>query len=110
MSVMPKMIERRGRDVLITWSDGSRRLYTPSLLRGQCPCALCKEKERNAKPPTAMVLPVLTIQETRPLEISTMQPVGNYAYNIQFSDGHHAGIFEFSLLYSLGLAETPSAS
>jgi DUF971 family protein len=27
-----------------------------------------------------------------------MQPVGNYAYNVRFSDGHSSGIFGFDLL------------
>jgi DUF971 family protein len=105
MSHIPVELKRRDRDVLISWSDGSCRRYTPGLLRASCPCALCKEKERAVKPQVLTVLPVLTIQETLPLEISTMQPVGNYAYNIQFSDGHHAGIFEFAFLHSIGLAD-----
>jgi len=31
-----------------------------------------------------------------------MKPLGNYAYVIHFSDGHDSGIYEFSLLRSLG--------
>jgi DUF971 family protein len=46
-------------------------------------------------------LPVLSIAETMPLDIVLMHPVGNYAYNIHFSDGHSSGIFTFELLRSL---------
>ena len=30
--------------------------------------------------------------EARPLTIQGMKPVGNYAYSIDFSDGHGSGI------------------
>lgn len=48
------------------------------------------------------MLPVIAPEETQPLTISGMQPVGNYAYSIQFSDGHNTGIFALDLLKSLG--------
>jgi DUF971 family protein len=47
-------------------------------------------------------LPVLSLQEARPTEIEHMRPVGNYAYNIEFSDGHDSGIFTFDYLLELG--------
>ena len=31
-----------------------------------------------------------------------MKPVGNYAYSIEFSDGHDTGIFTLEFLQSLG--------
>ena len=31
-----------------------------------------------------------------------MQPVGSYAYTIQFSDGHDTGIYTFERLLELG--------
>jgi len=31
-----------------------------------------------------------------------MKPVGNYAYGIEFSDGHNTGIYSFETLRSLG--------
>ena len=31
-----------------------------------------------------------------------MRPVGNYAYNIAFSDGHNTGLYTFELLTALG--------
>jgi DUF971 family protein len=35
-----------------------------------------------------------------------MEPVGNYAYSIRFSDGHDTGIYTFELLQALGTAAT----
>jgi DUF971 family protein len=90
----------------IDWSDGSARLYRVRELRDACPCASCREK-RNAPPPAApagglISLPVLTAAEARPLTLEGMAPVGNYAYSIQFSDGHDTGIFTLELLRELG--------
>jgi DUF971 family protein len=47
-------------------------------------------------------IPVLKEVQTRPLTIAAMEPVGNYAYAIRFSDGHDTGIFAFDLLRQLG--------
>ena len=47
-------------------------------------------------------LPVLSMAEAQPLRIEGMRPVGNYAYNIAFSDGHDSGIFTFEYLRELG--------
>jgi len=48
------------------------------------------------------LLPVLAIEETRPVSITSMQPVGNYAYSIIFSDGHDTGLFTLEFLWQLG--------
>ncbi len=42
------------------------------------------------------------MQEARPTRVEHMRPVGNYAYNIQFSDGHDSGIYTFDYLVELG--------
>ncbi|MBX9788656.1 MAG: DUF971 domain-containing protein [Pirellulales bacterium] len=87
--------------LLIEWSDGQRRVYRYRELRDACPCATCRE-QRQAPAQPASLLPVLTPAEARPLTIAGMKPVGNYAYSIEFSDGHDSGIYTFELLRSLG--------
>jgi DUF971 family protein len=87
--------------LLIEWSDGSRRVYAVGELRNGCPCATCREK-RNTPPAPANPLAIITPAEARPLELLGMSPVGNYAYAIQFSDGHDTGIYTFELLQELG--------
>ena len=84
----------------ITWSDGQRRLYTIRALREACPCATCREK--RSQPADPFALPTLKQVQTEPLRIAAMQPMGNYAYSIAFSDGHDTGIFAFDLLRQLG--------
>lgn len=89
-----------GNQLLIVWSDGQHRQYAFRELRDRCPCATCREK-RNAPQP---MLRVLSDAEAQPLRILGMQPVGNYAYSINFSDGHDTGIYSFELLRELGTA------
>ena len=102
VDTFPSKLERRDDDsLLIEWSDGERRLYTVRELRDACPCATCRNKPASAAE-TASLLPVLSAEEAQPLRIKGMQPVGQYAYTIAFSDGHDTGIYSFELLRSLG--------
>jgi DUF971 family protein len=101
MNERPTQLQRVGENRLhITWSDGQRRSYTFRELRDRCPCATCREKRSQPRPAT--LLPIVTEAETQPLQILGMKPVGNYAYSIQFSDGHDTGIYSFDLLRELG--------
>ena len=83
----------------ITWSDGLTARYTPRLLRDACPCATCREQ--RAAPAAPALLPVLAPQETVPLAVTGMKPVGQYAYSIEFSDGHSSGIYTLEYLREL---------
>ena len=101
MTVYPTALELTPDSrLLITWSDGKRRKHTVRSLREACPCATCREKRSEPKDPLA--LPMLSAVPSGPLTIASMQPVGNYAYAIAFSDGHDTGIFAFDLLRQLG--------
>jgi DUF971 family protein len=102
--VYPTAIERLdGARLSIAWSDGSTHVYTARELREACPCATCREK-RSAPPLPPTQLLVLSPQEARPLDVAGMRPVGAYAYNIAFSDGHGTGLFSFTRLRELGKA------
>src|SRR4051795_11910710 len=89
----------------ITWSDSQVREYSFRELRDRCPCATCREK-RNAPPApvSPFQLPILSAAEAQPLRITAMKPVGNYAYSIDFSDGHNTGIFTLESLSKMGEA------
>ena len=103
MDLQPNKLELLGPDRLrIEWSDGQRREYHVRDLRDQCPCATCREKRQQDKTQPSTLLPVLSPEETRPLTITAMNPIGNYAYGITFSDGHNTGIFSLELLRQLG--------
>lgn len=85
----------------ITWSDRQVREYPFRELRDNCPCATCREK-RKAPPPSPLQLPIISAAEAQPLRITAMKPVGNYAYSIEFSDGHNTGIYTLESLRELG--------
>ncbi|MFM1904730.1 MAG: hypothetical protein RLZZ440_2630 [Planctomycetota bacterium] len=103
--VIPTSIARRetepGRPpaIEIVWSDGTTASYSPRLLRDACPCATCRE--RRADPAPAPLLQVLAPEETQPLAVAGMRPVGQYAYAISFSDGHDSGIYTLDYLREL---------
>lgn len=102
MKLQPRQLSVAGENRLrIEWNDGEVREYTFRELRDQCPCASCREK-RNAEPPPPTQLTVLSPAETQPLAINSMQPVGNYAYSITFSDGHNTGIYTLEFLRKIG--------
>ncbi len=81
----------------IAWNDGLVQEVAPRTLRKACPCARCKA-EKLQPPQPATLFPTLSPAQTRPLAIDRMVPVGNYAYSIEFSDGHHSGIYSFEFL------------
>jgi DUF971 family protein len=99
MSAHPVELKRtEDRAIEIRWSDGLQQRLTFRQLRDHCPCASCRE---SGEKPDDAGLRVLAPAETLPLDIVGMTPVGNYAYNIRFSDGHSTGIFTIDLLRSL---------
>lgn len=99
--ITPTEIRRvEGRALEIVWSDGAVRRYSARELRDACPCATCREK-RSAEPEPGR-LTVLSPEETRPLEVAGMKPVGSYAYGVSFSDGHDSGIYTLEYLREIG--------
>ncbi|MCC6126904.1 MAG: DUF971 domain-containing protein [Pirellulales bacterium] len=80
----------------IEWSDGRRRQYDAGELRRNCPCATCLHERESA------VRTVEPPENLPPAAITQARPVGNYAYNIHFGDGHSTGIFPLELLLELG--------
>jgi DUF971 family protein len=102
MNPTPVKLSRSGNSGLeIQWSDSQRREYSVRELRDACPCASCREKRSQSEQPAGL-LPILAPSEARPLAIAKMEPVGNYAYSIEFSDGHNTGIYTLELLLQLG--------
>jgi DUF971 family protein len=78
-----------GRHLRLTWSDGHTADYDYDFLRGWCPCAGCQGHSGlkiRYQPPASPVVP------------TAIQPVGNYAISIAWSDGHATGIYRFDFL------------
>jgi DUF971 family protein len=88
-----------GAGMDIIWSDTHSSHYDFAYLRDKCPCALCND-EREKKSRVAAsgsggaVLPMYKPKVTA----KGAHPVGHYAIQIDFSDGHSTGIFSFEHL------------
>jgi DUF971 family protein len=107
MNHQPTKLELAAPDRLrIAWTDGEVREYALRELRDKCPCATCREIRNN--PPSPMQLPIISDAEAQPLRITAMKPVGNYAYSIDFSDGHNTGIYTVESLREMGQPVTPA--
>jgi len=103
--LFPSKISRHGNDQIeIEWSDAHKRMYGIRQLRDACPCATCRELRMSPRPTN--LLTILKAEEIAPLLIVGMNPVGRYAYSIEFSDGHSSGIYTLDYLRELG-RETP---
>lgn len=103
MELVPTSLERIESGLRIVWSDGVASEYRAGQLRDACPCATCREKHKTEGEEKSgpVALPVLSLAEAKPLALESMRPVGNYAYNIGFSDGHDSGIYTFEYLRQL---------
>jgi DUF971 family protein len=85
-----------GEGVEIIWADGHESRYTFPYLRDNCPCAMCNDERGKKSMPgaSASVLPMFKPRVTA----KSAQPVGNYAVQIDYSDGHATGIYSFGHL------------
>jgi len=76
--------------VRITWDDGHAGEYEEIYLRGYCPCALCQGHGNQRR--------FIDVPEAKLVGIS---PVGNYAIEVRWHDGHSTGIYTFDYLRAL---------
>lgn len=94
-----------GAGVDITWADGHASHYDFSYLREECPCAMCndeRQKKREAKfQPSAPAGSTLLPMYKPKLAAKSAHAVGNYALQMDFNDGHTAGIFSFDYLRTI---------
>ena len=83
-------------DVQIRWNDGQESVYLARDLRLRCGCAGCVSEMTGEE----MLDPRSVPADVHPLSIS---PVGRYAIQIHWSDGHATGIYTFKRLRGTGL-------
>ena len=90
----------KSKGIQIDWKDGHHSSYTLAYLRDRCPCASCTgahgtepQKTDYSAPqsgPFKMFAPVLKMLK--------VEPVGHYAFRIEWSDGHNTGIYSYDHL------------
>jgi len=89
----------RSRGLTIEWADGRRSEYGLDYLRERCPCATCTGAHGGEPAPKKEENP---LQLYRPkLKIEAIEPVGNYAIQIRWNDGHDTGIYTWEYLRSI---------
>mgnify|MGYP003593274791 FL=1 len=95
-SLIPRSITVHGqsRVLEVAFSDGAAFRLPFELLRVYSPSA-----EVMGHAPGQEVLQT----GKRNVDITGIEPVGNYAVKLQFSDGHDSGIFSWDYLYALGV-------
>jgi DUF971 family protein len=84
--------------IKIDWRDGHHSDYALAYLRDECPCAGCTgahgtqpQKSNYSSPdPFPIFKPAL--------KMNSVEPVGQYAIRIYWSDGHSSGIYSFDHL------------
>lgn len=89
-----------GEGVDITWSDAHTSHYDFTYLRENCPCATCREeREKSDKLGSTIGAASAALPMFKPkVSARAATAVGNYAVQIEFTDGHSTGIFSFDHL------------
>ncbi len=88
-----------GQDLAIKWDDGRESFVGLQALRRACPCAGCKGEvdvmgqiHRGPEKPLGPASFVL----------QKILPVGGYAAQLVWADGHSSGLYPFAYLRKLG--------
>ncbi len=96
-----------GAGVDIVWADGHTSHYDFDYLRKECPCATCND-ERIKKNSSKFGAPSSSLPNSAALPMfkpktkaRSAKSVGNYAIQIDFTDGHGAGIYSFDFLRTI---------
>ena len=83
-----------GTALAILWADGSSVRLAAAVLRQACRCASCTAARATGKP----------VEAAANIAIAAVQPIGGYAVNIAFSDGHARGIYPWGFLREIAAA------
>jgi DUF971 family protein len=93
-----------GAGVDIVWSDAHASHYEFNYLRDHCPCATCNDEraKRSQFSPTSAGTPSAALPMFKPKpKARAAHPVGNYAIQIEFTDGHNTGIYSYDYLRTI---------
>lgn len=86
-------VRRASAQLEVDFDDGTQAVLPAEYLRVESPSAEVQGHSPNERK---------LISGKRAVNIAAVEPVGNYAIRIRFTDGHDSGIFSWSLLRQLG--------
>jgi DUF971 family protein len=89
-------LHRKSRLLQISFSDGKVFRFPCEFLRVFSPSA-----EVRGHSPGQEVLQT----GKKEVNINRIEPVGNYAIQLNFSDGHNTGLYSWDLLYDYGMRQ-----
>jgi DUF971 family protein len=75
----------------VTWPDTHTDRFPYRLLRVQCPCATCRDEWTGER-----IIREDSIRSD--LKLEGMDPIGTYAVQLAWNDGHSSGLFTWELL------------
>lgn len=78
----------------VTWPDGRVDRFPYRFLRAECPCASCRDEWTGER-----IIQEDSIQHG--LKLEGMEPIGTYAVQIAWSDGHSSGLYTWEALRQL---------
>jgi len=94
-------IQHIGNELAIRWERGEESFIALEKLRRACPCAGCSGEVDilgNVYKNPTKALP------TAAFELKRFVPVGGYAVQLFWADGHNSGIFSFDYLQKVASA------
>lgn len=95
----PLDIQQIGTELAIKWGDGTEVFIALERLRRACPCAGCKgEKDVMGNLYKGPEIPLRPESFT----LRNLVPVGTYAVQPTWGDGHNSGIYAYDYLRHLG--------
>jgi DUF971 family protein len=83
----------KSKGIKIDWKDGHTSDYGLVYLRDKCPCATCAGTHGTPPRPPEADNPFPMFKPA--LKMLGVEPVGNYAIKIEWSDGHKTGIYSW---------------
>jgi DUF971 family protein len=93
MTAPPETIENHAArgELALRWPDGRMATLTHAQLRAACPCSACRAQRRAG----------VEVEADDAVRLAAIEPVGAYALNLAFSDGHRRGIYPYEMLAAL---------
>jgi prepilin-type processing-associated H-X9-DG protein len=88
------ILQRDRSGLRLVWPSGAERDIDAARLRTACRCADCVRARVDGTIP----------EPFDDLAIAEIAPIGDYAINIVFTDGHARGIFPWAYLRELAIA------
>ena len=101
----------KSKAIRIDWKDGHHSEFDLAYLRDRCPCATCTGVHGTTPQKSNYSAQTSPFQMFEPkLRIDSVEPAGNYALQINWSDGHNSGIYTWEYLRSISPEPTAAGS